>query len=129
MTTPEPKPSNTKKYVLIGCLGFLLLIAGGCGLLTVAGLMGASHVASEVKKEMDQADAEAIKLSEFASLKNGMTYKQVVKILGKEGTPTGDNELAGYKTEMYSWENSNASNIQCMFQNGKLMQKNQFGLK
>lgn len=129
MSEVDKKKTSPMKYILFGCIGTLLLLLGGCGILSIAGLVGVSHVASEVQKQMDQDEAKSIKLTQFKNLKTGMPYKRVVEILGSEGSPTADSQLAGFKTEGYSWSNLNGSNIQCLFQNGKLVQKSQMGLK
>ena len=64
----------------------------------------------------------------FAAIKTGMSYAQVKKIIGFEGAELSRSELAGYVTVMYSWSNPGGSNMNAMFQNGKLIQKAQFGL-
>lgn len=66
----------------------------------------------------------------YNQLKNGMTYEQVVKILGKEGEELSSNDIGGIKTVMYKWDgDSFGSALTVMFQNGKMMQKSQFNLK
>ncbi len=66
--------------------------------------------------------------AEFDQIADSMTYEQVVAIIGASGELLSSSELAGFKTVMYSWANSNGSNMNAMFQNGKLIQKAQFGL-
>ena len=39
------------------------------------------------------------------------------------------NELAGTEAVMYSWEGNLGANMNAMFQNNKLVQKAQFGLR
>ncbi len=69
-------------------------------------------------------------MANYTRLKTGMTYPQVVEILGKEGTELSSNEIGGYRTVMYQWEGEGfAANMNAMFQNGKMIQKAQFGLK
>jgi hypothetical protein len=70
-----------------------------------------------------------VTLENFGRLKDGMTYPEVVKILGKEGTEISSSNIAGYKTVMYQWEGQGFGNMNAMFQNGKLVSKAQFGLK
>jgi len=66
--------------------------------------------------------------AEFDMIREGMTYQQVVGIIGAPGEQMSSSDIAGYRTVMYSWTNSSGSNMNAMFQNGKLIQKAQFGL-
>jgi hypothetical protein len=122
------------------CLGL-----GGCGLMLVAGMIGLSNMSHPSSNSSTTSGGEvanvvpaaqvlmeqppSITAKQFMSLKNGMTYKQVCKVLGREGELQSENELAGYRTSMYSWSNGNLSNMNAMFQNGKMMQKAQMGLE
>lgn len=68
--------------------------------------------------------------AKYDAVKNGMTYSQVASILGCDGEELSSSEMAGFKTIMYMWDgNSLGGNMNAMFQNGKLVQKAQFGLK
>jgi hypothetical protein len=59
-----------------------------------------------------------------------MSYAEAVRILGKEGTEVSRNELAGIVTVMYQWESRfGVANMNAMFQDDKLVQKAQFGLR
>jgi hypothetical protein len=69
-----------------------------------------------------------ITLDKFNSIKTGMSYREVTNILGKEGTLMSENSIAGISTAMYQWSNG-FSNMNAIFQNDKLIQKAQFGLK
>jgi curli biogenesis system outer membrane secretion channel CsgG len=68
-------------------------------------------------------------LSMYNQVADGISYAEAVKIIGKEGTEQSRNTLAGYVTVMYMWQNSDGSNMNAMFQNDKLIQRAQFGLK
>lgn len=69
-----------------------------------------------------------VTMAKFKAIKKGMSYKQVVKILGFEGEEMSSSDVAGYSTVMYAWRNLGGSNMNAMFQNGKLIMKGQFGL-
>jgi cytoskeletal protein RodZ len=76
------------------------------------------------------SSAPGVTMANYTRLKTGMTYAQVVEILGKEGTELSSNEISGIKTVMYQWEGEGfGANMNAMFQNGKMIQKAQFGLK
>ena len=91
----------------------------------------ASPSASE--EPTKQQDASGVNMQNYLKLQNGMTYEQVVEILGKPGEEMSSNELAGYKTVMYMWRATglgalSGGNMNAMFQNGALVQKSQFNL-
>jgi hypothetical protein len=65
----------------------------------------------------------------FAQIKNGMTYKQVVDILGSEGEETSSSEIGRYKVASYKWSGPEYSMIYGVFTNDKLTSKTQANLK
>ena len=70
--------------------------------------------------------------AKYDAIATGMTYEQVVKVIGKEGEEQSRNEIAGITTVMYQWQNTSITDLggaNAMFQNGKLIQKAQFNLK
>lgn len=79
-------------------------------------------------------DPGLITLSEFNAIENGMTYEQVVNIVGSEGDVLSSVDLgigAEYASAMYTWEGdgSTGANANVTFQGGKVISKAQFGLK
>lgn len=69
-----------------------------------------------------------VTMAEFNRVTEGMTYEDVKRVIGAPGVLQSSSDMAGYKTVMYSWMNSNGSNMNAMFQNDKLINKAQFGL-
>lgn len=69
-----------------------------------------------------------ITMEKYKQLQSGMSYQQVITILGKEGEELSRNDMAGYTTVMYQWSEG-FGNMNAMFQNNHLVQKAQFGLK
>ena len=72
-------------------------------------------------------------MAEYNQISNGHSYYQVREIIGAAGTEMSRSDLAGFTTVMYSWTNSNGSNMNAMFQGQadevpKLVTKAQFGL-
>ena len=72
------------------------------------------------------------------ALKNGMSYDDVVEILGREGEEVSRNHMDGVAgvmdaidTVMYQWMNPGlmVGNMNAMFQNNRLISKAQFGLQ
>lgn len=69
-----------------------------------------------------------VTMDEFNQIQSGMSYQQTVNIIGFDGTEMSRSELFGIVTVMYSWSNSNGSNMNAMFQNDQLISKAQLGL-
>ena len=65
----------------------------------------------------------------YDRIETGMSYQQVVAIIGWNGEELSRSDVAGYVTVMYSWMNPNGSNMNVMLQNNKVVSKAQFGLK
>ena len=69
--------------------------------------------------------------AKYDRLQTGISYSSAVSILGCQGEEVARSEMAGYTTVMYNWYGSRltGANMNVMFQNNKLVQKAQFGLK
>jgi hypothetical protein len=83
-----------------------------------------------------KASAQVVTRAKYDRLDNGMSYRQAVAVIGAEGEELARNRVEGapgvmesVETVMYAWTNADGSNMNAMFQNDKLMQKAQFGLK
>jgi hypothetical protein len=77
-----------------------------------------------------------VTMAEYQQLQNGMSYQQVVQVIGQPGEEASRNHMDGVpgvmesvETVMYQWINPGGSNMNAMFQNDKLIQKAQFGLR
>lgn len=115
---------------LLKTLGVLFLMAiGGCGFLALVG----GKAAHDVQKQIEAQPASSITLAKFNQIQNGMSYEQVVALLGAPGQVMSENTIGegAYRTHtvMYSWQVGVMANMNCMFQNGKLMSKAQLGLQ
>jgi hypothetical protein len=111
-------------------LSFGWLLVSSVIALNIQGPQGTqSAPASSQEGTSGPVVAEGITMAKYDRLKTGMSYHQAVEILGTEGVEVSSNELAGTKTVMYQWEAGVGANVNAMFQNDKLMQKAQFGLK
>lgn len=84
-------------------------------------------------KDNKNANEPTITLEEFNKIKNGMTYEEVVKIVGGEGTLQSEAGDGQYKISMYSWEGEGGlgANANVTFEGTKkkVTAKAQFGLK
>jgi len=112
---------------------------GGTGVvLAMIGLLGIIYVSQEINRivkdpfapsSIGRSEAPVVTLAEYEQVREGMTYEQVRSIIGTPGQELSRSDLAGYTTVMYSWSNPNGSNMNAMFQNGRLVNKAQFGLR
>lgn len=91
--------------------------------ITSGGNSGASNTAPK--------DTSGVNMENYSKIQTGMSYEEVVAILGKQGEEMSSNDIGGYRTIMYKWDGDTGfgANMNAMFQNGKLIQKAQFGLK
>ena len=99
----------------------LILIAA----LAIVGLLGA--VALGPKTSPPPPDG--VTMFNYERLQTDMTYAQACEILGKPGTEISRGEIPGYVTVLYEWRGKGMANLHAMFQNDKLINKAQFGLK
>jgi predicted RNA-binding Zn-ribbon protein involved in translation (DUF1610 family) len=119
-SVPEERKSN-RILVLVGSfIIFILLCAlmADRSLLKVAPGGWASLFGSP----------PVVTIAEYERIQEGMTYDQVSAIIGEAGEEISRSDIAGYRTVMYAWKNSNGSNMNAMLQNGRLITKAQFGL-
>jgi hypothetical protein len=70
-----------------------------------------------------------VTMDKFNKIQSGMSYQQVVNIIGKQGEESSRVDVSGYNTVLYMWQNGDGTNMNAMFQNDKLVSKAQFGLK
>lgn len=78
---------------------------------------------------------QIVTYDEYQRIQDGMSYREVVAIIGVGGEEISRVHMDGVPgvmesidTVMYQWVNSNGSNMNAMFQNDKLISKAQFGL-
>ena len=111
-TINSKKPSNTliAAAVIIFVLGlilYLVFVVGDVGVTT-----------------------NYITYENYTKIHNGMSYSEVVSILGNhEGTLDTTASSSGYTLSYYSWTNPSGSRcIVIGFENGKVCAKSQYGL-
>lgn len=105
--------------VIVFVIGIIVVISGGGNNNTIK---------TDTKVEQSQ---EKLNLEKFNKIETGMTYEQVVEIIGEEGTVLSESEIGDIKTTIYSWygKGSIGANANITFQKGKVISKAQFGLK
>lgn len=76
-------------------------------------------------------EVQGITAEKFNAIETGMTYDEVVNIIGSEGELSSQVDIGGdeYKTEIYVWYGADpGSNANVTFQGGKVVAKAQLGL-
>lgn len=74
---------------------------------------------------------QGITSEKFNAIESGMTYNEVVNIVGSDGELSSQVDIGGdeYKTEIYVWYGAvPGSNANVTFQGGKVVAKAQLGL-
>lgn len=91
---------------------------------------------SQNNSSIQSVKTEIITFEEFQKIEVGMSYREVVQIIGTEGEEISRNKTQGvpgvvdsFETVMYQWINENGTGMNAIFQNNKLFQKSQLGLK
>lgn len=136
-----------KKFFKFGCLGFIGLIVLII-VVAVASSGGDDQASTEPKQEEKKSgsstsndsskteekatDKEGVLTEEkFDQIKDGMTYEEVVAIVGAEGTVMSESGDKGtdFHTVIYEFETDGfMSSANMTFQGNKLLNKSQFGL-
>jgi outer membrane protein assembly factor BamE (lipoprotein component of BamABCDE complex) len=92
----------------------------------------AETATTEPKKEAAKSEAGILDEEKFNQIQNGMTYEEVVAIIGADGEVISESGEKGtdLHTIMYEWkaEGGFGANANFMFQGGKLANKAQFGV-
>ena len=69
-----------------------------------------------------------ISLSEFNQIQTGMSYDQVVAIVGSPGTLSVSGNVAGTDNKIYEWSGADGGDASVQFQNGAVIVKAQADL-
>ena len=97
---------------------------------TVQRMKGSTLRPWEDRAASRPAPQPPITLAEFRRVRPGMSYTDVVEVLGELGEEMSRTSIPGLpETVMYGWQNPDGSNMNAMFQGGSLIQKAQFGLR
>lgn len=112
--------------VVVGA-GVLMIVALGA---LIASRDPSSPTPSTAAALTAPAKPRGVTMAQYEQLTTGMPYDAAVRILGGSGTELSRSELAGVTTVMYAWDGTTiGANMNAMFQDGKLVQKAQFGLR
>ncbi len=74
-------------------------------------------------------DKSDLTLDKYNQIKNGMSYKEVSDILGKEGVETMDSGSGKYRVQSFKWEGDDYKFITIVMTGDKVSSKFQANLK
>lgn len=126
------------KFIGFGFLGLmaLIIIAVACTDTNTDTSTEPTKEETEAPKKVEKKEKKndpGISMAEFEKVQSGMTYEEVVKIIGGEGEIQSETGAKGdeYYTVGYKWDGEKGfgSNAIMMFQGNKLDTKAQAGLK
>lgn len=111
--------------ILIILIGFIILIIAMIPLII--------DISEIPFNQSEIANTNKITLEKFNQIQSGMTYQEVVDIIGEEGNILSESNIMNdeqYKTTMYYWYGQDGiSNANVTIQGGKVISKAQIGLK
>lgn len=137
---PEKQSGSGKVFMIVGGSFFgLFLLCCGCGGLVA--LFDDSEPSSDValdnvvpgKESSESSSFEVVSSPSltketFDLCQTGMSYDQVVAIVGPPESTLSETDIGGIRTIMYQWKGGFVANANMTFQDGKLVSKAQFGL-
>lgn len=98
-------------------------------LLIVLAAIGGIIKISKDKADTGTKGTITITADQFSQIENGMTYKQVTKIIGGEGEKISEDNTGDTVTAMYQWHGSDdTGNALITFEDGKVVSKTQSGI-
>ena len=130
------KNSNALSLVLV--IGIFVVIGCSCPRLSGLGQRpsGTSNttsntttVSNTASRPTSGSSKSGLSMDKYNQLKNGMNYKQVVEILGGEGTETMSSGEGKYKVTSYKWEGEDFQFVTAVFMDDKMTSKVQANLK
>ena len=101
----------------------------GSGLLSSVSVSFSNGKVSSKSQAGLNPDTKAVSLAQFSKITSGMTYEQVVKIMGCDGYITSEISLLGSVSTTYKWNGSGMlSSASITFEKGKVSSTYQIGL-
>ena len=90
---------NLKSHGCLAGVSIFLCVIVVC--IFIAALSGSKD---EISEDISEATAELITLDEFNTIQNGMSYEEVVEIIGSEGEASSTATVGDITTSIYMWK-------------------------
>lgn len=128
----QPKKKSRAWLWVLGVLGLLFVF----GIVGVVGFVAyfsfnLENGTTKIRKttiKSGNSDA-ALTLENYNKIKNGMTYDEVIDIMGSEGSETMSSGSGAYEVKSYLWESDKIKFIAVVFMGGKVTSKVQSNLE
>ena len=122
-------PKNKKNLKSHGCLAGVSIFL--CVIVVCIFIAALSGSKDEISEDLSEATAELITLDEFNTIQNGMSYEEVVEIIGSEGEASSTATVGDITTSIYMWKGKGSvgANANVTFIDNKVTAKAQFGLE
>ena len=115
-------PHCGKKQKYTGLVIFIAII------VIFFGIIVANSINDTLHSPQNQNNTK-VTLEKFNQIQTGMTYQQVVDIIGEEGTLSTESSAGNQTMQIYYWYAQNEiSNATISIMNGKVNAKSQIGL-
>ena len=134
-----PKCGKVLKKKKAGCGKVTLIVLGSLVVLGIIGSVAGSGSSSRRTTSSSSGSSSSgssstssrdteVTYEEYCDVRNGMSYREAVAVIGFEGEEMSSSSIAGIETIMYSWSNRFGTNMNATFQNDEMVLKAQFGL-
>ena len=120
-----------KKWWFWVIIAIVAIVIGTSGNTNTSNVDTPAVESNNTETQKIEKNSPKISKAEFDSLETGMTYEEVVAIIGGEGELSSRVDVAGYDTKLYIWQGDGSigANANITFQNNALTAKAQVGLK
>jgi hypothetical protein len=113
--------------LLNGFLVVSVVVAIGCG-GGVPSRLRSDSISPDTQRT-PTGSAPQLTMKNYEAIVTGMSYEQVVDVVGFPGERQAKNEVRGIVLEFIVWKSPDGSSIGATFKDGKLANKEQSGLK
>lgn len=76
-----------------------------------------------MKQEQHTSEAKTVTREMYLEIVDGMSYEDVIRITGAPGKAYSSSKLMGVSTDCIVWENGDRSHMMVMFQNNRVVSK------
>ena len=123
------KQKNTALGIFLLIIGLLMVSCSYSSMWNDSDSATQSLNNDQNSETIESLNGEYITLEEFNQIKTGMSYEEVVEIVGSEGTVMSEASVMDSTTTIYCWYADNGiANANVTILDGKVMAKAQVGL-